>query len=281
MRNAVFVWLWLLIFAGLSFEYYQLKREKPELISLLKSKQLLNKDFNTSTDSGRPIGFALGVAGMAVMLLTNLYIFRKRFQFMQKWGSLKNWLNFHIFCGLVGPTFILFHSDFKVRGLVAISFWSMWVSFASGIVGRYFYTQLASMESDFIERADSFIRGLKRVAEKNKAALPEDELKGYMNLALVTAGATQTLSNPVTALFSSMAGDIRLMMSPPKSPAGTGELGSYALKGFAVNTRRAKNLENFKKLMGYWHTFHMPFAVFMYLAAVFHIAAALILGVTH
>ena len=279
MRSSTFVFLWLIVLGFLGLEYYQLHHEKIGLIGLLKNRGWIESEFNSSPEAGRPISLFLGWSGISVMLATNLYIFRKRFEFMQGWGALANWLNFHIFCGLLGPTFIVFHSNFQVRGLVAVSFWSMMISVASGVVGRYFYQQLARLESDFLGQADLYIQRLKRVAEKRGLVLKEENLAGCMHHALKKSGALTDLKNPFAVLFSSLIGDVNLILSPPLAPTGTGESGSFALKCYAVNRRRARNLGSFRQLMGYWHTFHMPFAIFMYVAAAFHIAAALILGV--
>jgi cytochrome b561 len=43
--------------------------------------------------------------------------------------------------------------------------------------------------------------------------------------------------------------------------------------------RRIAFLEPFRRMLGYWHSFHLPFAFFMYVAAVIHIAAALMFGI--
>ena len=121
-----FLYLWLLLAIALSFEYWALNFH-PSL-SLL----------HLSPEPGRPLSLWLGWVGLGLMVIMNVYSLRKRISGLGGWGRLSSWLNFHVFCGLVGPTLILFHCNFKVRGLVAISFWSMITSFSSGIIGRYF-----------------------------------------------------------------------------------------------------------------------------------------------
>lgn len=279
MRAAVFLWLWLAILGVLSFEYFQLHQEKHGLVVLLMKSGVITKSLNTSPEPGRPISLFLGWSGISVMILTNLYILRKRMALMQGWGKLSNWLNFHIFCGLTGPTFIIFHSDFHARGLVAVSFWSMIISASSGVIGRYFYLQLARFESEFQDQAEFYMTRLKRLIEKRGGEVKDETLERYKHQALVTAGAIGSVGNPFSVFARSFAGDIRMLVHPPTAPPEAGDLGPFALKSFAVNKRRARYLESFRRLMGYWHTFHLPFAIFMYVAAAFHIAAALILGV--
>lgn len=227
--------------------------------------------------AGRPLSIKLGWAGFCIMLLTNLYVMRKRIKAFSKKGSLANWLNFHIFCGLVGPTFILFHSNFKVRGLVAISFWSMVISLSSGIIGRYFNVQISKLKADFLREAEDLnTQLLKLAAVKN---VSEPEYFTSRRDTLVLAGAGNYSSNPMIAFFRSSIGDINLIIKHIPSPEALGHEGKNLLKKYALSTRKANTVDSFHKLMGYWHTFHMPFGFFMYFTAIFHVVAALMFGV--
>ena len=91
---------------------------------------------------GKPISYILGWVGFTLMCTTNLYILKKRTNLLGKKSNPKGWLEFHILCGILGPILIIFHTNFKVNGLVAISFWSMIISFLSGFIGRFFYIQV-------------------------------------------------------------------------------------------------------------------------------------------
>jgi hypothetical protein len=74
-------------------------------------------------------------------------------------------------------------------------------------------------------------------------------------------------------------GDINLMFKHIPSPSALGHEGSVLLKNYALATRKANTIDSFNKLMGFWHTFHMPFGFFMYFTAIFHVVAALMFGV--
>lgn len=88
-------------------------------------------------------GHGLGIIGSVLMLLNFLYSWRKRNEFNEKFGRLKVWLEFHMFVGLFGPTLILYHSAFKLQGIVAVvCFVSMIIVVLSGIIGRYIYVQI-------------------------------------------------------------------------------------------------------------------------------------------
>jgi len=88
-------------------------------------------------------GHGLGIIGSIIMLLNFMYSWRKRYEFKEKFGSLKLWLEFHMFVGLFGPTLILYHSAFKFQGVIAtVSFFSMVIVVITGIIGRYIYVQI-------------------------------------------------------------------------------------------------------------------------------------------
>ncbi len=88
-------------------------------------------------------GHGLGIIGSILMLMNFFYSWRKRYEFKEKFGSLKFWLYFHMFVGLLGPALIIYHSAFKFHGIIATtSFFSMVTVVISGIIGRYIYIQV-------------------------------------------------------------------------------------------------------------------------------------------
>jgi hypothetical protein len=87
-------------------------------------------------------GHLIGVAGFLLMLMTEiLYSLRKRSRRAQ-WGRMSNWLNFHIFTGIVGPYMVLLHTAWKYNGLAGLTTLLTLVVVASGFIGRYIYTSI-------------------------------------------------------------------------------------------------------------------------------------------
>lgn len=281
--------VWFIILGALGFEYTVLNfAPDKSLLLILQKKGYLNEALELTPAPGRPLSLWLGWAGLGLMVIMNLYSMRKRIGFMQNWGRLSSWLNFHVFCGLLGPTFILFHCNFKVRGLVGISFWSMVISFSSGIIGRYFYVQMLREKKQFEDEAESIEARLKKLLQQKEVPVAEEVFAEYKNQALVFVGMPQGLQtelNPWATLVNSIVGDMRLSFGNFRSRSLSGSVSGWAslydiiLLQYAVQKRRAHFLGGFQKLMGYWHTFHFPFAIFMYIVAVIHVAAALVLGV--
>ena len=273
---------WLFLFIVVAFEYYALNFH-PNLSLLLKLQHrgLIKDSIQITSAPGRAVSLWLGWLGLGLMLTMNVYSMRKRFGFMKQLGKLSSWLNFHVFCGLVGPTFILFHCNFKVRGIVGISFWSMVVSFTSGIIGRYFYVQMLKEKNNFEEESVRRTTQLDKLLEKINVSADVKNI--YLENALVFVGGPSLAEinniGPFAAMFKAVAGDLRLAISSPEKPANWPTGAEYLLAEYGLSKRRSLFLEPFQKLMGYWHTFHFPFAVFMYIAAIIHVAAALVFGV--
>ena len=121
-----------------------------------------HEDFRAMRPAGR-VGHGLGILGSVMLVALLIYSLRKRVRFMQRWGDLRVWLRYHIFLGVVGPILITLHTSFKVDGLVAVSYWSMFAVALSGVFGRYLYQQIPrnvlgeTLSSDDIESRNESI----------------------------------------------------------------------------------------------------------------------------
>jgi hypothetical protein len=87
-------------------------------------------------------GHTLGVMGFVLMLLTEtLYSLRKRSR-TARWGRMADWLQVHIFTGIVGPFMVLLHSSWKFNGLAGAVMLMTVVIVFSGFIGRYIFTRI-------------------------------------------------------------------------------------------------------------------------------------------
>ncbi len=286
MKLRHFTILWLLIVMFMSYEYLVLNRliKTPSVFTLLLCG---TTEFcrNASPQPGRTLSYALGWIGFAVMAMTNLYIIRKRLVSLQKLGNLQNWMNWHIFFGLMGPTFILFHCNFKVGGLVAISFWSMVVSFLSGIVGRYFYVQLLTNKVTLKQRIEELEGHFDNFEKSMQGRIHPKAMLAAKNQAFALVGGIsgeQLKQTGVwTFLAGSMIGSVRGSAQLPKVPipGGGSTRMRYELRNWAILRRRLISMHYYQILFGYWRSFHSPFAIWMYVVAVIHIISSLIFKV--
>lgn len=247
--------------------------------------QVLSGCKKLSTQPGRPLSYALGWTGFIVMCLTNIYIIRKRTPLLANFGKLSTHLDVHIFFGLIGPTFILFHSNFKVGGLVAISFWSMVITFLSGLVGRYFYLQLLQKKSILKDRIydyeNKFNAYLDFAADKGvkKKHLEIIKVQTFLKACGGVPVAQLNQMNVFGFFAKSLQGDLTLGLHMPKLPIPGGRALRYKVREWAFLRRKLIFMHYYNTLFGYWKTFHMPFAIFMYVVAIIHIISSLIFRV--
>ena len=284
MKLSTLTYIWLVITAVLSYEYLVLHKTLPGpgLIDLVICKRLAMCEYK-SPAPGRPLSYAFGWLGFCIMSLTNLYVIRKRLHSLHKWGSVQSWLNYHIFCGMLGPTLILFHCDFKVRGLVSISFWSMIVSFASGIVGRFFYMQLLQGKGLLKRQIETLEQGFDQYVKISGPRVPAQAMLAAKAQAFAMAGgmSSQDLQEAgiLNFMMKSSLGSLRMSVGLPPTPWRESRAFRVKLKEWAVLRKRLIFMHYYQLLFGYWRTFHTPFAVWMYIVAVIHIASSLIFRV--
>lgn len=89
------------------------------------------------------LGYGLGITGGVMFLLIFVYPLRKKSRLLRNMGSVKVWFNAHMLFGLLAPTIILYHSNFKLGAANSnIALYSMLLVVASGLIGRYIYAQI-------------------------------------------------------------------------------------------------------------------------------------------
>ncbi|MEZ4743432.1 MAG: hypothetical protein R3B45_13470 [Bdellovibrionota bacterium] len=267
----------------LSYEYAALNQlmSWPSFIIFLKKNVPAFHGIDPSPKAGHPISYWLGWIGMTFMLAMLSYSARKRLRVLSKLYQLPQWLNFHIFCGLIGPIFIFFHCNFKVRGLVAVSFWSMCVSASSGIIGRYFYLQVLQSRKKLLDKVKFYDEGFAKLQTVQQ--LDSEIISGLKRKAIQTACGVENPSKNelgfMPILFNSLRGDLLFLIKPPKLFSNLHPSLQRRLKEYGKIQRQIYFMDTYKKFMGYWHIFHIPFAIFMYLVAIIHITSALMFKV--
>jgi len=85
---------------------------------------------------GGLIGHGYGIVGTALIVLNLLYLVRRLLARMPL-GSMRVWLDMHVFTGLTGGALVLFHSAFQFRTPIAfVSFAAVAIVVLTGILGR-------------------------------------------------------------------------------------------------------------------------------------------------
>ena len=110
----------------------------------------------------------------AVLIVLNLsYLIRRRFGGAGM-GSMRVWLDFHVFTGLLASSLVSFHSAFQLRTPVAtVSTASLALVVVTGVIGRFLY---ALAPSNARERLRSALDGVEAVMPGTR-----DELKSTLD----------------------------------------------------------------------------------------------------
>ncbi|HEY7160426.1 MAG TPA: hypothetical protein VH815_04170 [Acidobacteriota bacterium] len=234
---------------------------------------------------GGRIGHKLGIAGSGMLVLLLIYSVRKRSKWMKNRGRLNLWLQFHIFLGVAGPILITFHSAFKLRGIVGISYWSMVIVALSGMVGRYLYAQIPRAISGKEKQSEEISGELQTINKRLAEVLPATALEQVQKIA--TFNETKNLS-ALRSLFTTLTDDIRwlsrkrklqqiLKSEPSIGDSERSEILKLA-RSREVHSRQIALLRGSQELFKYWHILHIPLAQTMYITMIIHIFVAVKMG---
>lgn len=243
------------------------------------------------------IGINLGIFGVGMFLLIYLYYFRKRFGWLRNFGTTTHWLDFHIVLGITAPVIIAFHSSFKFRGIAGMAFWIMVAVAASGVVGRYIYSQiprrLNAAELTWQELQDEQIALTNQMAAQKMfkpgelvAAfhIPDVEMVKHKSavgalvwmLALDLARPFRVASLRRRALgFGGVVLSLGGILSSSNHEL---ERVVRTVKQQAALSKRMVFLSRTQQVFQLWHVVHRPFSYAFVVLAILHIATAMLLG---
>ena len=126
-------------------------------------------------EAGAFVGHSFGVIGFLLMLSTEtLYSLRKR-STSARWGKMSQWMQFHIFTGIVGPFMVLLHTAWQFQGLAGAVTLMTVVVVLSGFVGRYIFTAVPRNADGLLLEAGQLEETLIEIDKALRSALPEPD----------------------------------------------------------------------------------------------------------
>jgi hypothetical protein len=227
------------------------------------------------------LGHGLGIAGFALMLMTEtLYSLRKRSR-SARWGRTSSWLRLHIFTGLVGPFMVLLHAAWRTNGLAGAVMLLTVIVVGSGFVGRYVYTAVPRT-ADGVEVAAAELAA--------QIAAAEADLQRLLATSLVGSGASlerlASLPQPAGTGLLLMLGHTFLewgyRMDLWREQRRWGAMARGQARELARLLGRRRSLRRqvsslvaARRALATWHAVHIPLGVALFTAALVHIVAAL------
>ena len=234
----------------------------------------------------RPAGRAghlFGVGGFLMMLVPVAYALRKRIRGLRDAGRMTTWLEVHVFCGIVGPVLVTFHTSFKFNGIVSVAYWSMVAVVLSGFVGRYLYVRIPrSIRGHELTQAELDARANELARELASAQLPDRMLADIDAFERRLTLAHDQLSY-ATLFFGEMRmrreiGQLRQAIARHGGAADLGHAAIELAAERATLSRRIAYLTKTKRLFDLWHVFHLPLVYIMFAIVVVHVGVTMYMG---
>jgi hypothetical protein len=217
------------------------------------------------------IGHGLGFLGTFLMLFgVVIYILKKRYRNFLKGIRLKYLLEFHIFLCTMGPILVIFHSAFKVGGIVSVAFWSMLAIVLSGVIGRYIYVQIPKTIEG---RTLSLQEAVQLQKVLSKQLLDDEQLNSELREASDKFKQSRLWISRMYIIQTIRRKMLTMGVGIEKRKAMI-----ETLRQEAALSARIKNLAYMNRLFKYWHVIHQPFTLVLLLIVVFHIGVAFTFG---
>lgn len=227
----------------------------------------------------RPTGrvaHLLGVAGGLMMLVPVGYALRKRVPAFSRLGPMRAWLEVHIFCGLIGPLLVTFHTSFKFNGLVSVAYWTMVVVAISGVVGRYLYVRIPrTVRGLELTRHDIVRRAAAIRAELDALAVPP---RAQADVAAVEGALEAGAAGRAAARWLAWLARWRAHRALDAGQAALLRDALALIRERVVLERRLAVLDRTHRLFALWHVFHVPLVWLMFVIAALHVGITLYLG---
>jgi predicted ferric reductase len=230
------------------------------------------------------VAHLLGIAGLAMMTMPVIYSVRKKWSRLSRFGSMKAWLEVHIFCGIVGPMLVTFHTAFKFNGIVSVAYWSMVTVTLSGFVGRYLYVRIPkSIRGQELTQKELDERARDLSDQIAEAKFPKDllaKIDAFEN-RVVPAHAESPSLFRLFAGEIQMRHEIRRFRREIERGGVLPDLQHHAVDLIAERAtllRRIAYLKKTKKVFDLWHVFHMPLVYIMFVIVLMHVVVTVYMG---
>jgi len=243
---------------------------------------------------GDNTGYWLGVAGASMMLVLLCYPLRKQLRFARNWGNIRIWFWMHVVMGILGPLFILLHSNFQTGSLnAAVALYSMLLVAGSGVAGRFIFQRInRGLQGEQTSLQELMRRaGLDREDAKSRlsfAPAVEQRLKEFEARELeprhgLLHAARAVLWLPLLQLrtYRRCVAELETLLVKmaasqrwPKADLQRRRKGARKMVGrYLDSVVRVAQFSAYSFLFSLWHVAHIPFVYVLILTALVHVYA--------
>ncbi len=242
---------------------------------------------NEFTHGGSTFGLAYGIAGTALILLLAFFGLRKRW-YRSRFGTLEQWMQSHIYLGLLVLVILLFHTGGRFHDKVAVATLVLVIIVvASGIVGAILYAtvprMLTEVESELTveelgDQLNQMARSMARIASGRSAPFQRiyDEL--MRQSAPGPLAGWRLIVSRLKRKSQQDADWARLIGLVPREE-------QEELRQMLVVSRQRRELllrlvyqQRYKNILESWLYIHVPFTIALLAFAALHVAAVFYYG---
>lgn len=228
-------------------------------------------DYRALRPSG-VIGNGYGWVAAVLIVLNLSYLIRRRFG-GARFGSMRVWLDVHVFTGATAAVLVSFHSAFQLRTRIAtMSAASLGLVVLTGIIGRFLYAFApaaalrATRRRAAIDAVEAELPGTRAQLEAALEALPPPAIRADASL-LRSVWSIPSWRRVGRARREA----IRLIVPPPASMPPAARRAVRELERAAVGEARTHGMS---ALVRSWRGLHRFFALFMLAAVLLHAGVA-------
>lgn len=237
---------------------------------------------------GSTYGLAYGITGTVLILLLAFFGIRKRW-YRSTFGTLEQWMQSHIYLGLLVLVILIFHAGGRYTDKVAVATLILvGIVVASGIIGAVLYVtvprMLTEVESNLtVEEISDQLNQLARAMARNASGKSAAFQRIHDELVKQTvpgglAGWRLLLSRRARGNPQDAADWARLLGLVPREEQDD-------LRQMLVISRQRKELllrlvyqQRYKNALEAWLYIHVPFTIALIVMAAVHIAAVFYYG---
>lgn len=236
------------------------------------------------------VGQSAGILAIAIFFFLWLYPLRKKFRWLAFTGSIAKWLDIHILAAIGLPLLVAIHASWRFEGVVGLGYYAMLVVCASGVVGRYLYVRIPRSQSGVASTREEVAAERRKLITEIAATTGLDPFSVEQTLAVGGRNESHGISR---TLFHLLSDDItrwrlkRALRRRLRKVKGGRTLDkSVIARVVALASReislaqQLRMLDATKRIFGYWHVLHRPFAFTSLVAVVIHVAVVVAVGAT-
>lgn len=227
-------------------------------------------------------GMFYGIIGTILIFTNLLYLARRRLAGFQKFGSMRTWLDLHVFTGLVGATFVAYHSTFQARSWPnQVTAVSLIVVVASGLIGRFFYALIPKPDvhpfEDALAELEEALPGFSDQVNAAVAAHPPEETRGdpaLLRTLSALPGWRRTAHERREAVELILYNAPALASLDPRTRAHVRRLSRRLARAAALQAYGVAA----DAMLRAWRPIHRLFALIMICTVLLHIGVAVYFG---